>query len=136
MPVFARQYGRPSGLLFKLYGKFQQAASDILHMPFLRTLLLSSALFGLAAAQTLPAGLTRSGDVVMMQPIADNSTGGTGMSGPRPSRLHFLTSPEHDLFVRAFEAGSKGDWQAARALAAQGQNSTAKRLLEWRYALD
>jgi soluble lytic murein transglycosylase len=105
-------------------------------MPFLRACLISTALVGLAAAQTLPSGLSRSGDVVMMQPIPDNSTGGTGLSGPRPSRLRFLTPPEHDLFVRAFEAASKGDWQAARALASQGQNSTAKRLLEWRYAMD
>jgi hypothetical protein len=27
-----------------------------------------------------------------------------------------------------------GDWVAARSLASQGQNSLAKRLLEWRYA--
>lgn len=105
-------------------------------MPFLRACLLATALTALAAAQPLPTGLSRQGDVVMMQPIPDGNTGGTGLSGPRPSRLHFLSPPEHDLFVRAFEAGARGDWQAARALATQGQNNTAKRLLEWRYALD
>jgi soluble lytic murein transglycosylase len=105
-------------------------------MCFLRACLISTALTGLAAAQTLAPGLSRSGDVVMMQPIADGQTGGTGLSGPRPSRLRVLTPPEHDLFVRAFDAGARGDWQAARALAAQGQNATAKHLLEWRYALD
>ena len=86
-------------------------------------------------AQSLPAGLTRSGDVVMMQPIAD-AIGATGSSTTRPSRLKFLTPPEHDIFSRAFAAAVRGDWVAARSLAAQGQNSTAKRLLEWRYALD
>jgi soluble lytic murein transglycosylase len=108
-------------------------------MSFLRTCLLSTALVsgGVALAQTLPSlpkGLSRSGDVVMMQPIADGST--NDGPGTRPSRLHFLTAPEHDIFSRAFEAGTRGDWGAARALAAQGQNVTARRLLEWRYALD
>src|SRR5260221_6474899 len=61
----------------------------------------------------------------MMQPLAE---------GGRPSRLRLM--PDHDLFVRAFEAASRGDWVAARSLADQGQNPIAKRLLEWRYALD
>jgi soluble lytic murein transglycosylase len=87
-------------------------------------------------AQTLPQGLTRSGDVVAMQPIPDGSTAGGGLSGPRPSRLRLLSAVDHDLFVRAFEAAGRGDWTAARNLASQGQNPTAKRLLEWRYALD
>ena len=107
-------------------------------MSILRTSLLCTALIagGAALAQTLPSGLSRNGDVVMMQPIPDGSTAGAGISGTRPSRLRFLPAPEHDLFVRAFEAASKGDWVGARALAAQGQNATARRLLEWRYALD
>ncbi|HEY0265750.1 MAG TPA: hypothetical protein VGC16_03305, partial [Rhizomicrobium sp.] len=103
-------------------------------MPFLRAFLLSTALAAVAAAQTLPNGLTRSGDVVMMQPIADGSS--DGPVGPRPSRLKFLTAPDHDLFTRAFEAAGRGDWVAARNLASQGQNQTARRLVEWRYALD
>ena len=86
-------------------------------------------------AQSLPAGLTRSGDVVMMKPIAD-ATGDTGSSTTRQSRLRFLTPPERDIFSRAFDAAGRGDWTAARALAAQGQNTTARRLLEWRYAMD
>ena len=106
-------------------------------IPFLRTCLLSTTLIagGVALAQTLPNGLTRSGDVVMMQPIADAiGISGTGLSTARPNRLKFLTPPEHGLFSRAFEAGVRGDWVAARSLAAQGQNATARRLLEWRYA--
>ena len=105
-------------------------------MPFLRAFLLSTCFAAVAMAQTLPQGLTRSGDVVAMQPIPDGSTAGGGLSGPRPSRLRLLSAVDHDLFVRAFEAAGRGDWTAARNLASQGQNPTAKRLLEWRYALD
>ncbi len=107
-------------------------------MPLLRTSLLCTALIagGAALAQTLPLGLTRSGDVVMMQPIPDGGTAGGSLSGVRPSRLRFLTATDHDIFTRAFEAAGKGDWIGARALGAQGQSTTARRLLEWRYALD
>jgi soluble lytic murein transglycosylase len=101
-------------------------------MSFLRVFLLSTAFAAMAAAQPLPAGLSRNGDVVMMQPIPD-ATGG-GLSDLRPSRLRVL--PDHDLFVRAFEAAGRGDWVGARSLASQGQSPVAKRLLEWRYALD
>ena len=99
-------------------------------MPFLRACLLSTALVAVAAAQT-PAV-----DVVMMPPMADATSAGAGISNVRPSRLHVLSAPDHDLFARAFDAAAHGDWPGARALAAQGQNPTARRLLEWRYALD
>ncbi|HVW72757.1 MAG TPA: transglycosylase SLT domain-containing protein [Rhizomicrobium sp.] len=107
-------------------------------MPFLRVCLFSTALVSLASAQTLPQGLSREGDVVMMQPIPDGtSEGGAGLlSGPRPSKLRYLSAADHDLFVRAFEAASRGDWAGARALAAQGQSPVARQLVEWRYALD
>jgi soluble lytic murein transglycosylase len=107
-------------------------------MPFLRACLISTALVSVAAAQTLPQGLTRQGDVVMMQPIADGSSnaGAGPLSGPRPSKLRYLSATDHDLFLRAFEAARRGDWTAARSLAAQGQDPVARELLEWRYALD
>jgi soluble lytic murein transglycosylase len=107
-------------------------------MPFLRACLICTALVSLAAAQTLPPGLTRQGDVVMMQPIPDGTSEGAAgsLSGARPSKLHYLTAADHDLFVRAFEAASRGDWQGARVLATQGQNPVARQLVEWRYALD
>ncbi len=100
-------------------------------MSLLRACLLSSSLLagGFAFAAEGPVGT-----VVMMPPVVD-ATGGGGSSG-RPSRLHYLTAPEHDIFARAFEAGGRGDWVAARSLAVQGQNRIARRLLEWRYALD
>ncbi|HMH66275.1 MAG TPA: tetratricopeptide repeat protein, partial [Rhizomicrobium sp.] len=111
-------------------------------MPLLRTSLLCTALIagGAALAQTLPStlpgGLTRSGDVVMMQPIPEGSSGGGALSTARSSRLRVLSPADHDLFTRAFEAAGRGDWVGARGLAAQGQSPVARRLLEWRYALD
>ena len=93
---------------------FNKLHPEIMTMPLLRTSLLCTGLIagGAALAQTLPPsslpnGLSRSGDVVMMQLIPDGSTSGAGVSGTRPSRLRFLSAPEHDLFVRAFEASSK-----------------------------
>ena len=97
-------------------------------MSFLRACLLSTALL---AGDFALAAESPSGTVVMLPPMVD--TGGIAV---RPSRLHYLTAPEHDLFVRAFDAASRGDWVAARGLAAQGQNRIARQLLEWRYALD
>jgi soluble lytic murein transglycosylase len=108
-------------------------------MKFLRVclfLLPASAALAQSAPSPLPQGLTRNGDVVMMQPIPDGSSEASGLSGPRPSRLRVLLPTDHDLFVRAFEAAAHGDWVGARALAAQGQSTAARRLLEWRYALD
>ena len=107
-------------------------------MPFLRACLMSTAMVSLAAAQTLPEGLTRQGNVVMMQPIPDGTSedGAGALSGPRPSKLRTLSAADHDLFVRAFQAAAHGDWTAARALAAQGQNPVARQLVEWRYGLD
>ena len=113
-------------------------------MPVLRALFLSAALISVAAAQpapqtkALPGGLTRQGDVVMMQPIPDGSSAETGesASGPHPSRVRVLSPADHDLFTRAFDAAGRADWVTARNLAGQGQNPIAKRLLEWRYGLD
>lgn len=120
------------GLSFPSF--FNKPPGNIATMSVLRPFLLSTA-FATAAllqagAQPLPQGLTRNGDVVMMQPIAD------AVPGAHPSRLRILPASDHDLFMRAFEAAGRGDWTAARGLAAQGQNATARRLLEWRYALD
>src|SRR6478736_3349535 len=115
-------------------------------MPVLRALLLSTALISVAAAQPavqpapkrLPGGLTRDGNVVMMQPIPDGTSTAAGetLNGAHPSRIRVLSPADHDLFVRAFEAGARADWVTARQLGAQGQSPIARRLLEWRYALD
>jgi soluble lytic murein transglycosylase len=114
-------------------------------MPVLRALLLTTALMSVAAAQPapqpptrLPGGLTRQGDTVMMQPIPDGTSMAAGETpnGAHPSRIRVLSPADHDLFVRAFEAAGRADWAGARQLGAQGQSPTARRLLEWRYALD
>ena len=95
-------------------------------MHFARACLLSTALTVAAMAQaSAPV------DVVMLPPTNDPAA-----ANARPARIHALGLPEHELFLRAFATAAQGDWTGARGLAAQGQNPTAKRLLEWRYALD
>jgi soluble lytic murein transglycosylase len=116
---------------------FNKPPVEILTMPLLRALLFSTAFAATALAQSLPEGLTRQGNVVMMQPIEDaNSEASPGLVDARPSRLRVLSASDHDLFARAFESGRRGDWTGARILAAQGQSPIAKQILEWRYALD
>ncbi|HXC55486.1 MAG TPA: lytic transglycosylase domain-containing protein [Rhizomicrobium sp.] len=111
-------------------------------MTFRRAVLFTAAtaLAALAAyAQTtLPNGLTQLGGVIMMQPIPDGSTdnGFQVDRERRPSPVHALSPTDHDVFGRAFDAADRGDWTAARALAGQGHDATAIRLITWRYLLD
>ena len=102
--------------------------------------LIGSAIVIIAAyAQTtLPNGLIQSGGVIMMQPIPDNSTNNGLVTDKerRPSSVHFLSPADHDLYTRAFDAADRGDWTAARALATQGHDPIAARLIQWRYVLD
>jgi len=104
---------------------FNKSSAEIATMPLLRAFLFLTASAAIALAQTAP--LPNTGEVVLMQSTPD---------GARPSRIRVLAAADHDLFLRAFEAAGRGDWKMARALAAQGQNPIARRLLEWRYALD
>lgn len=106
-------------------------------LPFWGGLLGTGLIAGALAQPAVPPGapnfpnaLARSGDAVAILPIPDNGP------GPRVGRIRVLSPDDHDLFLRAFDTASRGDWVAARNLAGQGQNSLAKRLLEWRYALD
>jgi soluble lytic murein transglycosylase len=92
-------------------------------------------------AQNLPAGLTQSGSVVMMQPIPDYDsnpaeTGPSISHEQRPGQIHYLSAADHDLYTRAFDAADRGDWIDARALAGQGRDPMARRLIDWRYLLD
>lgn len=94
-------------------------------------------------AGALPKGLIRRGDVVMMAPIADDDDQRAGDEdlNIRPSRLKALSEASHALFARAFDAADHGDWVGARNLAAQSAVTDplavmARRLLEWRYALN
>jgi soluble lytic murein transglycosylase len=92
-----------------------------------------------ATAQTgLPGGLTRQGNVIMMQPIPDGSTdsGFQPDRERRPSPVHVLSAGDHDVYSRAFDAADRGDWTAARGLAQQGHDAIATRLVTWRLLLD
>lgn len=99
---------------------------------------ISIAGFAAYAQTTLPNGLTQLGNVIMMQPIPDGSTdeGVKPDRERRPSPVHSLSGPDHDIFTRAFDAADRGDWIAARGLADQGRNDFAKRLIAWRYVMD
>jgi len=113
-------------------------------MPIRRILLpVTAFLWGAAAlAQTnpLPDGLQQSGGVISMQPIPDSDQpSGEDVSAPsehRSGTSHVLGASDHELYTRAFEAIDRGDWPAAKALAAQGHDAMAKRLVQWRFLLD
>ncbi len=101
--------------------------------------LLAGAATVYAQTTTLPNGLTQNGSVVMMQPIQDyeGADNGISISAERHSALiHILNATDQDLFSRAFDAADRGDWVAARGLAAQGRDTAAKKLVTWRYLLD
>jgi soluble lytic murein transglycosylase len=92
-------------------------------------------------AQNLPSGLSQSGGVVTMQPIPDYDTnpaetGPTISHEQRPGQIHYLSAADHDLYTRAFDAADRGSWLDARALAGQGHDPMARRLIDWRYLLD
>lgn len=54
----------------------------------------------------------------------------------RAGNLHVLSAADHDIFIRAFALAAKSDWAGAMALGNQGQDTTARQLLQWKYALD
>ena len=54
----------------------------------------------------------------------------------RAANIHVLSPADHDIFTRAFAAAAEGDWANALALGNQGQDSVARQLLQWRYAMD
>lgn len=107
-----------------------------------RAALLAAAAFGVGAVmaepgQPLPAGLSQQGGVIMMQPIQDSDQAGPTFSSERRVGLvHILSASDHDTYERAFDAADRGDWTAAKGLADQGHDSTARRLIQFRYLLD
>jgi peptidoglycan lytic transglycosylase len=96
------------------------------------------AAYAASGQATLPSGLTQSGGVIMMQPIPDGSTdaGFTPDHERRAGLVRVLSTGDHDLYDRAFDAADRGDWTAARGLAMQGHDATAGKLIAWRYLLD
>ena len=101
----------------------------------LATATLSFVLFAYAE-ESLPPGLTRSGGVIMMQPIGDSERSKSVAYEHRPGAIRVLSSGDRDLFTRAFEAAYRSDWALATSLAAQGHDPTARKLIEWRRVLD
>ncbi|MBI3677083.1 MAG: lytic transglycosylase domain-containing protein [Proteobacteria bacterium] len=96
---------------------------------------------GFALAQSaLPPGVIQNGTVITMAPISDSDSpaerGPTITSERRPSAIRVLSQQDHDLYTKAFDAAARGDWTAARALADQGHDPIARRLIQWRYLLD
>jgi soluble lytic murein transglycosylase len=93
-----------------------------------------------AGNYALPPGLVRQGNVIMMQPIGDSGESGSGTivfgGERRTSALRYLSAADHDLLTRAIEAAQHGDWTAARGLAAQTRDATARRLIQWAYLSD
>ncbi|MDE2181660.1 MAG: transglycosylase SLT domain-containing protein [Alphaproteobacteria bacterium] len=100
-----------------------------------RSMLLLTALLGAALAQPLPPGLQQKGGVIMMQPIADSDQPVAPIER-RVGAIHVLSTTDHDLFSKAFDAADRGDWPSALALADRGQNAMARKLLQWRYLQD
>ncbi len=80
------------------------------------------------------AALAQSAGVTMV-PAAPEAAD-PGLKSARPSTIRVLPATDHDLFVRAFAAAAKGDWNTALALGNQGSDTTARQLLQWRYVLD
>jgi soluble lytic murein transglycosylase len=54
----------------------------------------------------------------------------------RPGLIRVLSLGDREVYLRAYQATEHGDWRAARALAAQGHDATAQRIIEWRYLTD
>lgn len=89
-----------------------------------------------AAAVVLP--LAALGQITSMPaaPSAPVTDAALIAAGLHPAKIHVLSAADHDVYIRAFIAASKGDWTTALALGSQGQDSLARQLLQWRYCLD
>jgi soluble lytic murein transglycosylase len=99
----------------------------------LRQALLAAAAFGVLAA----AAWGEPG------PGAPSNTVSIGLGDdeqPPPERrngtVHYLSAADHDIYVKAFDAADRKDWQGAQALAMQAQDSVARHIIEWRYLTD
>jgi soluble lytic murein transglycosylase len=91
------------------------------HIALIASLLVSAAAWTAAGA---PA------------PVPKKSTANVAVPSAHPSTIRVLSAADHRLFQKAFAAADKGDWAAAMAAGNQGSDTTARQLLQWRYALD
>ncbi len=134
---FASLFWRNPRAAAKLVAPQTRASSG--HMKHRAALFVTVFLAGVVIApadETLPRGLVRSGGIVMMQPIGEGDSGVPLNNEHRPGNIRFLAAGDRDVYVRAFEASDRGDWVAARALAEQGHDAIARKLIEWRRLLD
>jgi soluble lytic murein transglycosylase len=60
----------------------------------------------------------------------------SGSVTARPAGIRVLSAADHQIFTRAFAAAAEGDWSKALSVGDQGQESVARQLLQWRYAMD
>lgn len=113
-------------------------------MNTLRAALLAASTAGLAVSawaqpsDNLPPGLTRQGNVVMMQPIQDSESGPSANFGgeKREGLVHILSASDHAIFEQAFAAEEHGDFTGAQGLAASGSDPTARKIILWRSLID
>lgn len=90
-----------------------------------------------AAQQALPPGVVQNGSVISMQPIPDQQSGDEeGPAEPRTTSAHVLTAADRDVFLKAFAAADRSDWEDAKRYADQGRDAMARQLIEWRMDLD
>ncbi|HEX4535170.1 MAG TPA: lytic transglycosylase domain-containing protein [Rhizomicrobium sp.] len=89
-----------------------------------------------ASNSGLPAGLIRQGNVIMMAPVSSSDSGPYINGEHHESSIRYLSAADHDIYERAFDAASSGDWTGAKGIADQGHDATARRLIQWRYLLD
>src|SRR2546423_1220577 len=61
---------------------------------------------------------------------------GNASSELRQPGYRVLSATDHDLYVRAFDLGKKGNWLGAQVLGDQGHDPMARRLLQWAYVVD
>lgn len=85
----------------------------------------------IALAQSDSAG--RDATVLALQASGDD--GDLGGDGLRASHATVLSPADHALYRKAFDAADRGDWAGAKALAMQGQDPVARKLVLWRYML-
>lgn len=92
------------------------------------------AAFLAATALSWAQGTANQGTGGAVKGDAVPGTGGAVIA--RPPGIHVLSADDHQVFTRAFALAAEGDWAKALVLGDQGRDTTARQLLQWRYALD
>ena len=101
-----------------------------------RTIWAAAFLIATAGARAEPPAVpaASAAGVRAMAPIPDPEQ--VAVPKRRPGTKQFLSDRDREIYARAFEAGDRRDWNAARGLAAQGADPVARDIIEWRYRTD